>query len=198
MAEFLTIKSPAEGLYKEKASKFLAYAFPVQTEEQVKEHLAEMKKLHPKANHVCYAFRLGAMGAHYRASDAGEPSGTAGAPILGQLRSHNLTDILLVVVRYFGGTKLGVSGLIQAYKESAAEALKNAEIVKDFEKCRVTISIAYQYLNSLMNFVKTNNVSILEQDSEADKCIITLSFRSEEKEGIEEQLKKLKTRYFTQ
>jgi uncharacterized YigZ family protein len=198
MAEFLTIKSTTEGLYKEKASKFYAYAFPVETEEQVKEHLAEMKKLHPKANHVCYAFRLGATGTHYRASDAGEPSGTAGAPILGQLRSHNLTNILLVVVRYFGGTKLGVSGLIQAYRESAAEALKNAEIIKDFEKGRLKVSIAYEYLNSLMNFVKTNNVSILEQDSEAEKSIITLGFRSEEKVGIEEQLKKLKTLVFTQ
>lgn len=193
MAEFLTIKAASEGLYKEKASKFLAYAFPAETEEQVKEHLARIKKLHPKASHVCYAFRLGAAKTHYRSSDAGEPAGTAGAPILGQIRSHDLTNILIVVVRYFGGTKLGVSGLIQAYKEAAAEALNNADTVTDHEKERLRVSIGYEALNSLMNFVKTNNVSILEQDSEADKCIITLAFRTEDKTGIINQLKKLNT-----
>ena len=127
---YLTIKEPSEGLFKDKGSKFSSFAFPASSEEDVKKFLAELKKQHPSANHHCYAFRLGADKQAYRANDDGEPSNTAGKPILGQIQSKDLTNILIVVVRYFGGTLLGVSGLINAYKLAAAEAIQNATIIE--------------------------------------------------------------------
>ena len=127
---YLTIAAPAEASSRERSSKFLAYAYPVQQEEQIREILDGLRKKYYDATHHCYAWRLGPGGAAFRANDDGEPSGTAGKPILGQLLSNNLTDCLIVVVRYFGGTKLGVPGLIAAYRESAAEAIAAARIVE--------------------------------------------------------------------
>lgn len=123
---YFSIKEPAFGEYKEKGSKFLAYAFPVSNEEEIMLQLSTLKSQHPKARHFCYAYRLGINGLQYRINDDGEPSGTAGKPIYGQILSHEFSDVFVVVVRYFGGTKLGASGLIQAYKQAAAEALDQA------------------------------------------------------------------------
>ncbi len=123
---YFSIKEPAFGEYKEKGSKFLAYAFPVSNEEEIMLQLSTLKSQHPKARHFCYAYRLGINGLQYRINDDGEPSGTAGKPIYGQMLSHEFSDVFVVVVRYFGGTKLGASGLIQAYKQAAAEALDQA------------------------------------------------------------------------
>ena len=127
---YLTIKRTSEGIFKEKGSKFLAFAFPVENEEEIKGHIDELKKKYYDARHHCFAFILGPDGAHYRANDDGEPNHSAGDPILGQIRSRNLTDTLVVVVRYFGGTKLGVPGLINAYKAATADALDNNEVVE--------------------------------------------------------------------
>ena len=127
---YLTIQKPSEGVFKDRGSKFLAFAFPVRTEQEIKEILHLIKKEHHGANHHCYAWRLGADKLAYRANDDGEPNNSAGKPILGQIQSNDLTDIFIVVARYFGGTLLGVSGLINAYREAASDAIKNAEIIE--------------------------------------------------------------------
>ena len=152
--QYWTIETISEGLYKEKGSKFFSYAYPVKTEEEIKEIVKELKKQYYDARHHCYAFMLGAEQLHFRANDDGEPSNSAGNPILGQIRSANLTNILIVVVRYFGGTKLGVPGLIHAYKTAAFEAIENARIVpRDITKI---IDIAFDYLamNDIMKVIK--------------------------------------------
>lgn len=140
---YLTLAEPAEALYKEKGSKFLAYAYPVSSEEQIRECLEALRKRYYDATHHCYAWRLGADGQNYRVNDDGEPSSTAGRPILGQLLSYGVTDVLVVVVRYFGGTKLGVSGLIAAYKESAAAVLSAAQIVERTVDVRFEVEFGY-------------------------------------------------------
>lgn len=141
---FSTLKSQSEGFYKDRGSKFLSFAFPVQNEEEVKVRLDELKLSYPDARHVCYAFVLGANQDVYRASDDGEPNNSAGAPILGQLRSNNLTNVLVAVVRYFGGTKLGVPGLIQAYKESTTDAINQARLLPFEEMSNVVLVFSYE------------------------------------------------------
>ena len=136
---YLTIAAPAECSSRERSSKFLSYIYPVRTEEEIRAHLESLRKRYYDATHHCYAWRLGAKGESFRANDDGEPSGTAGKPILGQLLSHELTYCLIVVVRYFGGTKLGVPGLIAAYKESAAEAIAAAEVVERTVDCEIVV-----------------------------------------------------------
>jgi uncharacterized YigZ family protein len=178
MASFLTVSAPSEGLYKEKGSRFLAYAFPVSSEDDVKACLAGVKKDHPKARHICYAYRLGAEGAVYKSSDAGEPHHSAGMPILGQIKSFGLTNTLVVVVRYFGGTRLGLGGLTSAYKEAAGDALKHAVIVPGREEETVILEASFMHLNELMNFVKQNNVRILKQDL-AESCRISIVIAKE-------------------
>ena len=128
--KYQTIANPAEGFFKDRGSKFIAYAYPVDSESDWQERLAEVRQLHPKARHWCYAYRLGTDGNNFRANDDGEPSGTAGKPILGRIDSFELVNVMVVVVRYFGGTLLGASGLIHAYKEATADALKGAEIIE--------------------------------------------------------------------
>ena len=147
---YLTIAAPAEAASRERSSKFLAYAYPVQQEEQIREILDGLRKKYYDATHHCYAWRLGPGGAAFRANDDGEPSGTAGKPILGQLLSNNLTDCLIVVVRYFGGTKLGVPGLIAAYRESAAEAIAAAEIVELTVDRTVRVDFPYVAMNACL------------------------------------------------
>jgi len=160
---FLTIASSAEGSYKEKGSKFLAFAYPVGSEEEVKEYIESLKKEYYDARHHCFAYVLGADKAKYRAFDDGEPNHSAGDPILGQIRSKNLSNVLIVVVRYFGGTKLGVGGLIGAYKTAAEEALSKALIVE----CEVMekIALRYDYTSTaeVMRMVKEFRITILSQ-----------------------------------
>ena len=158
MAEkYLTINKSVESIYKEKGSKFLSFLYPVTSVEEVKEYLTQLKKKYYDATHHCYAYVIGYDKQTFRMNDDGEPSSTAGKPIYGQLQSNDLTNVLLVVVRYFGGTKLGVSGLIKAYKESSAECIALAEIVEKQVKHKYNIYFAYEDMNLVMNILKQNN-----------------------------------------
>lgn len=160
---YRTIEADAEALFKEKSSKFLCFAYPVKTEEQIRERLEVLYKKYYDATHHCYAWRLGPRGESFRANDDGEPSSTAGKPILGQLLSHEITDCLIVVVRYFGGTKLGVSGLIEAYKTSAAEVIAAAQVVERTVDDRIEVRFSYMAMNEVMKIVKDLQPKIAEQ-----------------------------------
>ena len=170
---YRSIEAPSTGVYKDNGSKFLAFAFPVETEDQAKEHIAALRKEYFDARHHCYAYRLGLDGATWRANDDGEPSSTAGRPILGQLLSAELSDILVVVVRYFGGVKLGVPGLIKAYKTATAEAIAAARIVEKTACATCRIGFDYTRMNDVMRIVKEWNLQILSQQFEND-CEITV------------------------
>jgi uncharacterized YigZ family protein len=184
---FLTLAGESNGLFKDRNSKFLYYAFPVRSEEEVKERQAELKKKYYDARHHCYAFVIGRDGDFFRASDDGEPNHSAGDPILGQIRSHNLTNTLIVVVRYFGGTKLGVSGLINAYKTSAALAIEENEIIEEQVKERVFIHFPYPVMNDVMKLVKLHDLGIMDQEMTLD-CKMKLEFRENLKETVLETL----------
>jgi uncharacterized YigZ family protein len=164
MEVYYTIEKTATAEFKDRGSKFLAYAWPVRTVEQVKECLQEVKKEHPKATHHCFAYRLGTDGLQYRANDDGEPSGTAGKPILGQIDSKQLTDVLVVVVRYFGGTLLGAPGLINAYKMSTALVLQLIPAIQKNVESKYRLSFDYTILNDIMIIVKQQNCTVYSQE----------------------------------
>ncbi|MEO1051662.1 MAG: YigZ family protein [Bacteroidota bacterium] len=170
---YLTISKTSEGLYKEKGSKFLAFAYPVSSEEEVKACLEGLRKEYYDARHHCYAYVLGAKQDKYRANDDGEPSHSAGDPILGQIKSLNLTDTLVVVVRYFGGTKLGVSGLINAYRTAAEQALKQNDIKEVAITENIKLRFDYEATNEVMRLVKDFDAKITNQLYEAD-CFLAL------------------------
>jgi len=180
---YYTIEKESQGYFKDKGSKFYAFAFPVQNEDDVKEILTHLKKEHHSARHHCYAWRLGTEDISFRANDDGEPSSTAGKPILGQLQSFNATNILIVVVRYFGGTLLGVSGLINAYRSAAADALKNAEILQKLIEKEVILDFTYNELAEVMNVTKQENLTILNTRFE-ERCNLTFSVRKSEFEKV--------------
>ncbi|MBQ2993652.1 MAG: YigZ family protein [Alistipes sp.] len=161
---------------RERSSKFLSFAYPVTCEEQIRAHLDALHKEYYDATHHCYAWRLGPQGETFRANDDGEPSGTAGKPILGQLLSHEVTDCLIVVVRYFGGTKLGVSGLIQAYKEAAADVLAECEIIEKTVDTVVCVYFSYVVMNDIMRIVKDESPRIVNQTFD-NLCSMTLAIR---------------------
>ena len=170
---YRTLELPIQAEFKDKGSRFLAFVYPVQTAEQVKKHVDDLRQEHHKARHWCYAYRLGVDGNQFRANDDGEPSGSAGRPIFGQIDSFELTDVLVVVVRYFGGTLLGVPGLIHAYKTSTQMALENAQIIeKNIEKT-VRIRCEYPYLNEAIRIAKNHQAEIIEQDLQLD-CRLTV------------------------
>lgn len=187
---YQTIAGKSEGLYKDRGSKFLYFAFRVQDEDEIKTELAALRKTYFDASHHCYAWILGKSGAHFRANDDGEPNHSAGDPILGQIRSHQLTNILIVVVRYFGGTKLGVSGLIQAYRASASLAIEANEIIQEWVKVRLEIVFPYSAMNEVMKVVKSHSLEILSQKMELD-CAMTLSFREGLSEPVLEKLNEI-------
>lgn len=187
---YLTIENKADIIFKDKGSKFLAFAFPVENDAQVKEALLQLKKEHPSANHHCYAYRLGADKLNYRANDDGEPNNTAGKPILGQIQSNDLTNVLIVVVRYFGGTLLGVSGLISAYKSSAAEVINECKVIEKFISFNYTINFPFEHLNDVMKLLKQLDCKITAQQFDND-CEISFSVRKANSEAFEEKLKKL-------
>lgn len=162
--EYKTIRKLSTGEFRDKGSKFLAYAWPVYSQEEWQEHVNELKKEHFKAVHYCFAYRLGTDNNEFRANDDGEPSGSAGRPILGQIDSFGLTNIIVVVVRYWGGTKLGIPGLINAYKTSAAEALEHAEIIEKTVEDIFRISFDYALMSNVMNAVKKVGVEMIHQD----------------------------------
>lgn len=189
---YRTIAAPAEGIYTEKRSKFIAIALPVRTVDEVKALLEEYQKKYYDARHVCYAYMLGPQRKDFRANDNGEPSGTAGKPILGQINSNELTDILIIVVRYFGGIKLGTSGLIVAYKAAAAEALAAAEVVeKTVDKC-IRFWFEYPFMNDVMRVVKEEGPEIVEQGYDMD-CRMTLRIRSSLMPRLRARLEKVET-----
>lgn len=175
---YRTIATLSEGIYKEKGSKFLAFAYPVSSEEQIREIVAGLKTRFYDARHHCYAWRLGAAKTHFRVNDDGEPSSTAGKPILGQIQSNDLTNVLIVVVRYFGGVKLGVSGLINAYREAATDALRNAEIVEKTVDESIRIRFSYLVLNDVMKIIKEESPEVLERSFELE-CEMLLSIRQQ-------------------
>lgn len=163
--EYSTIEKPAIAEYKEKGSRFLAYAYPLQTVDVFKKNLQQLKKDHPKAAHHCFAYRLGLDGNNFRVSDDGEPSGTAGKPILGQIDSRQLTNVLIVVVRYFGGTLLGVLGLINAYKTSAALALQLTPMIKRQIFCYYNLLFDYSKMNDILIIIRQFNCEIIKQEN---------------------------------
>lgn len=161
---YRTLSAPGAGEFKDRGSKFLAFAYPVRTEEEALERVEALRKEHFKARHHCFAWRLGLDGQRFRANDDGEPSGTAGRPILGQIDAAGLTDVAVVVVRYFGGTLLGTSGLIQAYRESAADALRQAPAVEKIVQDHFVFAVDYALLPDLMNALKKFDIDIFQQD----------------------------------
>ena len=187
---YLTIQDKSEGIYTEKRSKFLAFAHPIETIDEIKDLLTDYKKKYYDARHVCYAYMLGPERADFRANDDGEPSSTAGKPILGQINSRELTNILVVVIRYFGGVKLGTSGLIVAYREAAAEALSAAAVIEKTIEETVTFTFPYVMMNSVMRVVKELNPRIVEQKYD-ETCIITLAIKRSMAPMLEERLNKL-------
>jgi uncharacterized YigZ family protein len=165
-----------EILFKEKNSKFYGYAFPITTEEEVKEHIERLKKEHFSARHWCYAYQIGTEKIHYRANDDGEPNNSAGMPIYGQLQSFEVTNVLVVVVRYFGGVKLGIGGLISAYKTAAQMALENTQIIEKTIDKHFSLSFSYVHINKVMRIIKEKNLTILSQKMELD-CEIVVATR---------------------
>jgi len=181
---YKTIETPSEGvLYKEKNSKFFGYCFPIQSDEDVKLILDEIKKQHFSARHWCYAFQVGTEQIHYRVNDDGEPSGSAGLPIYGQIQSFEVTNILVIVVRYFGGVKLGVGGLVTAYKETAKMALENAEIIEKTIDIHYIIKFGYKDMNRVMRVIKEKNLNVVGQKLEMS-CQMEIAVRKQNAQMI--------------
>lgn len=191
---YKTIVSVSEGQYTEKRSRFIAYAVPVSSADEVKQEVEKYKKQYYDARHICWAYMLGAERTNFRVNDDGEPSGTAGKPILGQINSNELTDVLIVVIRYFGGIKLGTSGLITAYKAAASEALSSAEIIEKTVDEDITVVFEYPFLNSIMRIVKEDNPIIVSQNFSMD-CEMTLRIRKGELGKLKNRLLKIDTVY---
>jgi uncharacterized YigZ family protein len=188
---FLSIATESRGIYREKASKFLAIAIPVSTEEEVKTKLDELRKEYHDANHHCYAYRLGLHNPLYRVNDDGEPAGSAGKPIYGQILSTGLSDILVVVIRYFGGTKLGIPGLIHAYKISSREALDQAEIIEKVIRVQFRVSFEYVIINEIMRILKEEGVKIVSQTA-GERCETEFQIRQSQSVRLENRMKRLK------
>ncbi|MDE5708074.1 MAG: YigZ family protein [Alistipes sp.] len=187
---YLTVEAPAEAASRERSSKFLSYIYPVRNEEQIRAHLDALRKRYFDATHHCYAWRLGPQGDRFRANDDGEPSGTAGKPILGQMLSSGITDCLIVVVRYFGGTKLGVPGLIAAYRESAAEVIAAATVVERTVDREITVDFPYVAMNEIMRAVKECQPAVRAQRFD-NLCTLELTIRESRAEELVERLKKV-------
>lgn len=188
---FNTIKSPLENiLLKEKGSKFISFAFPLNDLDDLKNNLEKVRLEHPKATHHCYAFRFGINGENYRANDDGEPSGSAGLPIYNQFLAHEITNVLIIVVRYYGGTKLGVSGLVKAYKESAKLALESAEIITKELESDLQITFNFNQQNLIFTLLNKFDGKIIDFVSEAN-CTIKAKIKTSLKENISEQLSEM-------
>ncbi|WP_294198552.1 YigZ family protein [uncultured Chryseobacterium sp.] len=191
MFNFKTIESPVKNiLLKEKGSKFIGFAFPVNNEEELKTALEKIRSEHPKATHHCYAFRMGLHGENYRANDDGEPSGSAGLPIYNQLLANEITNVLVISVRYYGGTKLGVSGLVKAYKESAKITLEEAHIITRELETTTEIQFNFNQQNLIFTLLSKYNAKVLQFDAH-EKCIVTASLKLSQKESISEKLSEM-------
>lgn len=184
---YQSIGGPSQGLFKDNGSRFIAFAFPVETEDEVKEHVSALKKEYHDARHHCFAYRLGYKGDVWRAADDGEPSGSAGRPILGQIDSMGLSDILVVVVRYFGGIKLGIPGLIRAYKTSTADALQQAAVVPKVAGKNWTVEFDYLSMNDVMKVLKEMNLTPGAQNF-GENCSLNVRVRLSEEESFKKKL----------
>ena len=187
---YKTIIAPTEGIYKEKGSKFLSFAIPVNNSDEVKELVKNYRKEYYDSRHVCYAYMLGAERKEWRANDDGEPSGTAGRPILGQINSRELTNILVVVVRYFGGILLGTGGLVVAYKEAVADALNHAEIIEKTVDETISINFDYVLMNDVMRVIKDTNAQIINQTFD-NQCSMQLTIRKQDVKLLIKKLEKI-------
>jgi uncharacterized YigZ family protein len=187
---YFTIVNSSEGGLKERGSKFLSYAIPVNSEQQIKEHLLRLKKLHPSASHHCYAWQLGPAKQAYRANDDGEPANSAGKPILSQIQARDLTDIMVVVVRYFGGTLLGVGGLINAYRLAAREALDNAVVVERFILFQYSVAFNFNDTNAVMRVLKELEAKIISNQFEEINTII-FQIKKQNSEKMENKFREL-------
>ena len=188
---YKALTAAGEAIYTEKRSKFYAFALPVKDEEEVKKLLTEYKKKYYDARHACYAYALGVEGDQTRANDDGEPSGTAGRPILGQIRSFNTTNTLVIVIRYFGGVKLGTGGLCVAYKTAAAEALSNATIEEKIITKVIKMEVPYSDADTAMRFIREEGAEIIQRDYTATTTILEAEIRKRDKEKLVERLKKI-------
>jgi len=197
MHEYKTIDKPIENtLIKEKGSKFIGFAYPVANENELKDALEKVRNEHPKATHHCYAFRMGLHGENYRANDDGEPSGSAGLPIYNQLLAHEITNVLVIVVRYYGGTKLGVSGLVKAYKESAKLTLEEANIITRELETEVEIRFNFNQQNTIFTLLSKFDAKVLNFDAN-ENCILTASLKTAQKENISDKLSEMQYVSFT-
>lgn len=192
---YKTISGISESVFTEKRSKFIAIAIPVRSIAEIKNLLEQYQKKYYDARHVCYAYMLGPERKDFRANDNGEPSGTAGKPILGQINSHELTDVLVIVVRYFGGIKLGTSGLIVAYRTAASQALAEATVIEKTVDDEVTVAFEYPFMNDVMRIVKEESPEIMEQSYDMD-CIMTLRIRKSQMPRLRSRLEKVETLRF--
>lgn len=189
---YKTIDGSAQGeIFKDKGSKFIGYTFPVTTEDQIKSHINSLKESHYKARHWCYAWRIGTEEFKFRVNDDGEPNNSAGNPIYGQILSFDLTNVLIVVVRYFGGTKLGVGGLINAYKTSAAMAIEASKIIQRTIDVNFELRFEYADMNKIMRLIKEKNLKIIHQEMNMD-CILRLSVRKKDKNAFIENIEELR------
>jgi len=191
ISKYKTIASKSEGSYKEKGSKFFAFAYPVTTEEEIKIIQADLRKKYYDARHHVFAWRLGAEKKQFRASDDGEPANSSGPPILGQIQSFDLTNILIIVIRYFGGTKLGIPGLINAYKTSAKEAIQNTKIIEKKVENYYLIEFSYEQMNSVMKLIKDYNIFQSNQKFDLN-CSLNIKINIAEAEATTEAFKKIK------
>ncbi len=187
---YKTIAKPSEGYFKDKGSRFIARAFNVNSEDEIKNILLSIKKEYHDARHHCYAYRLGVNKERYRYNDDGEPSSTAGKPIYGQILSSNLTDMLIIVIRYFGGTKLGVSGLINAYKSAAKDAIGNSKIIVKSVNDTMTLCFSYQILNQCMRIIKENGLGVVYQDFK-ESCKMELEIKKNDTNRIQKIFEKI-------
>lgn len=191
MFEFQTIKNPVEDIQlKEKGSKFIGFAYPVHSETDIKEQLNHLYQIHPKATHHCYAYRLGINGENYRANDDGEPSGSAGLPIYNQLLAHQITNVMVVVIRYYGGTKLGVGGLVKTYKESAKSTLEQAEIITKELESEMDIKFKFSQQNQIFTLLNKYDAKVLDFDAQ-EICIIKANIKTSKKENISNELSEM-------
>lgn len=195
MDTFKTVRETAQGIFTEKKSKFIAYAIPVHTVEDVKFELEKYRKEYYDARHICWAYMLGAERNEFRSNDDGEPSGTAGKPILGQINSNELTDILILVIRYFGGIKLGTSGLIVSYREAASEAIASSEIIEKTVDIDIRFKFEYPFMNDVMKVVKDIEPTILNQEYDMD-CVMELRIRKALFDQLKSRLEKVETLSF--
>ena len=187
---YKTVQGISEGLYREKGSKFIAYAAPCSSESQAKDFLESWRKEHHQARHLCYAYRFGAEGLVFRANDDGEPGNSAGTPILGQLQSFDLTNVLVGVVRYFGGTKLGVGGLVQAYKSAARDAIENGEIIEKQVQLMVNVSFSHAQMPFVLHAIKQLNLDVVSRDL-SELCTLQIALPIAESARIIEEISSL-------